>query len=116
MDKNIGNGHRYSPTDVGQKDNKNVIINPLHPLGYTGNGCDDFISNDRRKLNNIRKMQELCFKGKKQTNSSIGEQIIEKYFNLLNSIPNEVTDKMNELKKSVRCMTFDKDLSKKKFK
>ena len=116
MYKYIENGQRYSPNDVSQQDEKNVTIDPPHPLKYTGIGCDDFISNDRRKLNNIRKMQELCFKGKKQTNSSIGEQIIEKYFNLLNSIPNEVTDKMNELKKSVRCMTFDKDLSTIKFK
>ena len=116
MYKYIENGHRYSPNDVSQQDEKNVTIDPPHPLKYTGIGCDDFVSNDRRKLNNIRKVQELCFKGKKKTNSSTGEQIIEKYFNLLNSIPNEVTDKMNELKKSVRCMTFDKDLSTIKFK
>jgi hypothetical protein len=115
MYKYIENGHRYSPTDVRQKDNKNVSINPLHPLGYTGNGCDDFSSNDRRKLNNIRKVQKLCYAGKKQTNLSIREGIIEKYFNLLNSIPNEVTDKMNELKRSVPYMIFDKDLSTIKF-
>ena len=116
MYKYIENGHRYSPSDVRQQDNSNVTINPLHPLEYTGIGCDDFVSNDRRKLNNIRKVQKLCFIGNKQTNSSIWEKIIEKYFNLLNSIPNEVTDKMNELKKSVPYMIFDKDLSTIKFK
>ena len=99
--KYIENGQRYSPTDISNQLNFNVLSLPMPPLGYTGNGCDDFTNSERRNVTNIQRLQALCYKGKNKKNLSIGEKIFEKYFNLLNIIPIEVTDKMNELKKRI---------------
>ena len=111
MYKFIENGQRYSPFDLNYQLDFNVRTSPPPPIGYTGFGCDDFTNRERRKTPNIQKLQELCYKGKNQRNAVIREQIIEKYFNLLNIIPNEVTDNMNKLKKRISCLTFSNDLS-----
>ena len=55
--KYIDCGKRYSTSDPnwGKSDNVKGDKNP-HTLGYTGFGCDDFISNEKRKstlLNNL---------------------------------------------------------------
>lgn len=115
--KYIENGQKYSPNDISNQLPFNVRISPLPPLGYTGNGCDDFTNSERRNVPNIQRLQALCYKGNKAMKSSINrEEIIENFFNLLNSIPNEVTDKMNELKKRISCLTFSNDLSRITFK
>ena len=109
--KFIETGQRYSLYDLWYQLPINVRISPSPPIGCTGFGCDDFTNSERRKEPNIKKLQGLCYKGKNKNKSSIGEKIIEKYFILLNIIPGHVTDKMNELKKKIPCLTFSNDLS-----
>ena len=109
--KFIETGQRYSLYDLWYQLPFNVRSSPSPPIGCTGFGCDDFTNSERRKVPNIKKLQGVCYKGKNKTKTSIGEKIIEKYFILLNSIPGDVTDKMNELKKKIPCLTFSSDLS-----
>jgi len=109
--KFIETGQRYSLYDLWYQRPFNVLSSPSPPIGCTGFGCDDFTNSERRKVPNIKKLQGLCYKGTNMTKTSIGEKIIEKYFILLNIIPGDVTDKMNELKKKIPCLTFSSDLS-----
>ena len=109
--KFIETGQRYSLYDLWYQLPLNVRSSPSPPIGCTGVGCDDFTNSERRKVPNIKKLQGVCYKGTNKTKNSIGEKIIEKYFIRLNSIPGDVTDKMNELKKKIPCLTFSSDLS-----
>ena len=109
--KFIETGQRYSLYDLWYQLPFNVRSSPSPPIGCTGFGCDDFTNSERRKVPNIKKLQGVCYKGPNKTKTSIGEKIIEKYFILLNSIPGDVTDKLNVLKKRIPCLTFSSDLS-----
>ena len=109
--KFIETGQRYSKYDLWYQLPLNVRSSPSPPIGCTGFGCDDFTNSERRKVPNIKKLQGVCYKGPNKTKTSIGDKIIEKYFILLNIIPDDVTDKLNVLKKRIPCLTFSSDLS-----
>ena len=109
--KFIETGQRYSKYDLWYQLPLNVRSSPSPPIGCTGVGCDDFTNSERRKVPNIKKLQGVCYKGPNKTKTSIGDKIIEKYFILLNIIPDDVTDKLNVLKKRIPCLTFSSDLS-----
>ena len=109
--KFIETGQRYSLYDLWYQLPLNVRSSPSPPIGCTGFGCDDFTNSERRKVPNIKKLQGVCYKGPNKTKTSIGDNMIEKYFILLNSMPDDVTDKLNVLKKRIPCLTFSSDLS-----
>jgi hypothetical protein len=48
MYKFIENGERYSKSDCNWEKPFNITTNDIHPLGYTGFGCDDFLLAEKR--------------------------------------------------------------------
>ena len=90
----IDRGERYSPSDLNWGKSDNVKGDNPHTLGYTGFGCDDFLSNEKRKstlLNNLKNVLHLksC------------DTLIDKYFMELNIIPMKSDKTLNCLKYSV---------------
>ena len=49
MYKFIDNGERYSKSDCNWEKPFNITTTEIHPLGYTGFGCDDFLLVDKQK-------------------------------------------------------------------
>jgi hypothetical protein len=49
MYKFIENGERYSKSDCNWQKPFNISTTEIHPLGYTGFGCDDFLLAEKQK-------------------------------------------------------------------
>jgi hypothetical protein len=57
--KYIDRGERYSPSDCKWGKSDNVKEDNPHTLGYTGFGCDDFTSNEKRKSTLLNDLKDV---------------------------------------------------------
>jgi hypothetical protein len=102
--KYIDRGERYSPSDSKWGISDNVKGDNPHTLGYRGFGCDDFLSNEKRKLTLLNDLNAVFL-------LKSCDSFIEKYFMDLDIIPMKSTEKLNELKISVDGLVFASDLT-----
>jgi hypothetical protein len=57
--KYIDRGERYSPSDPNWGKSANIKGDYPHILGYTGFGCDDFLSNEKRKSTLLNDLKDV---------------------------------------------------------
>jgi hypothetical protein len=103
--KYIDRGERYSPSDPNWGNSANIKEDNPHTLGYTGFGCDDFLSNEKRKSTLLNDLKDVL-----RLKSCVS--LIVKHFMELDIIPMTSTDKLNDLKKYVDGLVFASDLTK----
>jgi hypothetical protein len=106
MYKFIENGERYSKSDINWEKPFNINTNEIHPLGYTGFGCDDFLLAEKRNKPLLTLFTRQCFR-----KGTSNDHVIDKYFLLLNNIPHEITELLKTSKQSTSYLEFASDNS-----
>jgi hypothetical protein len=106
MYKFIENGERYSKSDINWEKPFNINTNEIHPLGYTGFGCDDFLLAEKRNIPLLTLFTRQCFR-----KGTSNDYVIDKYFLLLNNIPHGNTELLKTSKQSTSYLEFASDNS-----